>query len=425
MPSVSQILKQSQPQTPKPPSGSSSTGPSPSDPNYGAAEHDDTFQKQWAHIAGQAQALGITMEQAYQSYNAAGRPRGTDSERWQESLTNPANAPALNAPGALQVTPDAALMDKLKRDAGIGRDPNAVAGLDPTAQAIQDFRTSGDQARAEQMAGLQGLKTAGTPAAEAQAALIAQLQQAARGGGPSAAQALFQLALGRSVGAINAGAAGVRGGNAAAASRNAGLAGGQMLREGVGQAAALRAQEQQAAQALLGGTTAQARQGDLARAAAVSDVAAQIRGMDVGQAQTLVGLTMAQQQLQQAKQQAATNTALSLLQFDAGTQQQGIQNQLARAGLSAGVTQGNEQLRFGRDQLRQQREQADRDFWAGIIGSVLQGGSAALTGMIGAPGPAAAAAVAGAGTLSGNNGLQAPGTYIPSTNPASDSYWGL
>lgn len=136
---------------------------------------------------------------------------------------------------------------------------------------------------------------------QGQAALDEALFAQAMGtGGPTAAQSLFGGAVDRNIRTQRALAQGVRGGSAAAAMRQGTRAGVQLGLESQQQAAALRAQEQQAAQGLLSqnlqvgraqdlqtlGTRAdiagQAGRDSLARDTAVAEILAQIRGQDLG-----------------------------------------------------------------------------------------------------------------------------------------------
>ena len=155
----------------------------------------------------------------------------------------------------------------------------------------------GDKANAQTAAA--GLRTAGqvnattqtrlvnrAPGAQAYAKgaqdnLIGMLSDAAAGRGPSAAQPLFQQSLDKVIGAQMAAAASVHGGSAVGAARNASEAGTQAGLEAASSAAALRAQEQQAAQAQLGQVTQGARAGDTALTQVLGAITGQARGQDV------------------------------------------------------------------------------------------------------------------------------------------------
>ena len=322
-------------------------------------------------IGGQLQNLGMSPQDAYNSWVAAGRPRGAAARSWKASLQSPQNELKDLPP----VSPNGQMVEEVRQQAGLnhGTGANDVATTsqpDPVQQALEALRGAGAASAQQQQQALGQAQVAGDQNAAQQQDLITMLRQAASGGGPSAAEALFQLALGKNIAAQQGAAAGVRGGNAAAAARNAGIAGSQMMDQSRNTAAALRAGEQATAQQTLGSVLGQARAGDIQKAATVADIASQVRGQDVGQAAQVAGLTQAAAALDQAKQQAAAGTALSLLQLDTGAQQQTIADLLAKAGLDANYTLGSQGLELQRDQIRAQKEAADRQFLMQLMGTI-------------------------------------------------------
>lgn len=363
------------------------------------------FQKVWKQMAGKAAQSGMTEQQAWEAYNKAGRPRGHDSNVWQQDITAPGNAITTGPGGNATIAPNAGLVNDVRTAAGLGgTGADGVAQLDTGKRDIdaalatlrgdkQGILDAGERGRGDLVTSLEAARTAGDVEARQQQDLIAQLQAQARGEGPSAALALYKLALGRSIDAQAGLAAGVRGGNAAAAARNAGIQGEGMMREAAGTATAIRAQESQQAQQLLGHTLAQSREGSRAQAATVADIAAQIRGQDVGvataaagsQAQ-IAGLTQAAAALEESKRNAATGTALALLQLDTGVQQDNVQTLLAKAGLLQQGNLGYANVNLGYDQLKQQRELADRAFAAQLTGSFLGAGGTLVGGALGGGG---------------------------------------
>jgi hypothetical protein len=398
--------------------------------NAGSADEDLLFMKQWRQMAAQAEAIGLTKEQARAKYNEAGRPRGASNNKWMQGVTAPANAVNTDPGGNAHVTVDPAMAEEVRRAAGLGgTGADGVAQLDRGRGQVdaalatlqgdkQGILDAGERGRGDLVASLEAAKLAGNDQLAGQQDLIAQLQAQARGEGPSAALALYKLALGRNIDAQASLAAGVRGGNAAAAARNAGIQGEGMMRESAGTAAAIRAQEQQAAQGLLGNTLAQTREGSRAQAATVADIAAQIRGQDVGvataaagsQAQ-IAGLTQAAAALEESKRNAASGTALALLQLDTGVQGQNVEALLQKAGLGNQYTLGQGQLGLGYAQLKQQKEQQDRQFWSGLMQTVLGGGlNMASAGIAG-----------GIGGGVGNTAAQPIMNNNPATNPFAGS----
>lgn len=360
---------------------------------FTAPSNNDIWSKIWASYAPQAAANGTSEAQARATWEAAGMP--TDGGGIQKALsaaTNPTHPDQPPAP----VTPDAGLVQDVRSAAGLnhGTSANDVTTLDrpdPVQQALDALRNAGALSAQQQQQAMQGAQQAGNANAAQQQDLITMLRQAASGGGPSAAEALFQLALGKNINAQQAAAAGVRGGNAAAAARNAGIAGGQMMDQSRDAAAALRAGEQATAQQTLGGVLAQARGADIQKAATVADIAAQVRGQDIGQAAQVAGLTQAAAALDQAKKQAAAGSALSLLQLDTGTQQQNIANLLSKAGLVGNYDLGSQGLEIQRQQLAQQKEQADRAFITQLLGSIIGAGATFGAGALSAPSAVTAA----------------------------------
>lgn len=167
------------------------------------------------------------------------------------------------------------------------------------------------------------------------------LQQAAAGHGPSAAQAQFQQSLDQSIAAQQAMAASARGPGASLAGFNGAVQAGKMQQQGVAQAGALRAQEQQAAQQQYTSALGQQRAQDL-----------QMQGLDAQQAQAQAAMEMQQRglglqgelgaqglsnqvglaQMQARQNYEAARTGQS--QFNAGQNQQGFQTV---AGLAAGA----------------------------------------------------------------------------------------
>jgi hypothetical protein len=374
-------------------------------------------------IGGVLKNLGLSEEQGYNQWVAAGRPRGAAARAWKASLTSPAatELPQVAAPEA-----GTGSTEMVRRAAGLPGNPRdanstvslAPTGPDPVQQAITDLQNSGAAGRQLQMDALTGMQTAGEQEAQQQQGLISQLQGLASGQTMGAAEMLFRRALGQQIAAQQASAAGIRGGSAAAASRNAGLLGNQTMSESRDTASALRMQEQAQAQGLLGTTLAQSRAGDVDRAANIADISAQVRGMDSATAAQVAGLVQANAVLEEQKRQAATGTALSLLQTDLNAQSTNLQALLQKAGLSAQYDLGQGNLELGRDQLRAQKEQATQQFWAQMVGNVLGGASAFGSAMIGAPkAPGAQASAAGF-----SNGF---GTNTNPSNPASDAYWGI
>lgn len=378
--------------------------------NAPTADEDVLFMKQWKQMAAQAESIGLTKEQARAKYNEAGRPRGAANNKWMQGVTAPGNAVNTDPGGNAHIEVDPAMAEEVRRAAGLGGSgADGVAQLDRGKLAVDNalatlrgdkegIVAAGERGRGDLTASLEAAKVAGNDQLAGQEDLIAQLQAQARGEGPSAALALYKLALGRNIDAQSSMAAGVRGGNAAAAVRNAGIQGEGMMRESAGTAAAIRAQEQQAAQGLLGTTLQNTREGSRLQAATVADIAAQIRGQDVGvataaagsQAQ-IAGLTQAAAALEESKRNAASGTALALLGMDTQVQGQNVEALLAKAGLGNQYALGQGNIKLGYDQLKQQKELADRQFWANLAGTAFNAGGTVIGGALGGGGGAVAA----------------------------------
>lgn len=404
--------------------GGSNTAQKIADGSITEPDQDQEFLLQWQHIAAQAEAAGVTKEQAWASYNKAGRPRGKDSEHWQQQQLSPqAQADRNTAP----ITPDQGALDLVRQTAGLPG-PNEGAGADqhqtlappdPVQQAIAGLQGSDTASAAQQQAAMAGLQGAGGLEAGQQQDLIKQLQLAASGQGPSAALALFQLALGKSIGAQQSAAAGIRGGNAAAAARNASFLGSDMQMQGAQTSAAIRAQEQQAAQGLLGTTLAQSRDADIARAGAVADVAGQVRGQDIAKAGTVAQITAANAALEEQKRQAQVGTALSLLQTDIGVQ--GANNSLALDKIGMGTDfynqNANRDVQYAG--IKAQKEAENRAFWSRMIGSALGAGSAFMPFLLGSPGAPSAPA---APTTPATATVAAPTYYAPGSYGGGKSF---
>lgn len=165
------------------------------------------------------------------------------------------------------------------------------------------------------------------------------LRRSAVGQGPSAAQAMAKSQLDSNIRAQASMAAGARGGNLAAAQRQASLAGSSMMMQSANQMSALRAQEQLTAQAQLA-----AAQGQHAQAQGMA------RGQDLQRAmQNVQGAGIAAQAAQQqtaaqagltGAQQAQYGLGLQQQQLGLGAYQQGLGNQLGLMGLQANVAGG-------------------------------------------------------------------------------------
>lgn len=381
-------------------------------------------------IVGPAQQqTGMDEKAVYDSWVAAGRPRGAAARAWKASVLSPANQVGTGTGGNGVVTADPSQVEAVRRQAGLPGNPNsanstvslAPTGPTPVEQAIQGIRDAGAAGRGDLVSALGQAQVAGMPQAGQQNQLIQQLIAASNGQGPSAAEALFHKALGQEINAQAATAAGVRGGNAAAAARNAGLAGIQAMDQSRDTLSALRAQEQANARGLLGTTLEQSRAGDVERTANVANIAQQIRGGDVATATAVADAVKANATLEQMKKEAATSTALSLLQTDIGVQGANVNALLQKAGLANTWGLGQGQMAIQTQQLHDQREQAARAQLMQLLGMGLNAGGA-IAGFA-LPGGGAAA---GAGSQAFANGLQ---TGAPvsggSSNPANDSYWGI
>jgi hypothetical protein len=125
----------------------------------------------------------------------------------------------------------------------------------------------------------------------------------------------------------------------------------------------------------------------------------------------IAGLTQAAAALEESKRNAASGTALALLQLDTGVQGQNVEALLQKAGLGNQYTLGQGQLGLGYAQLKQQKEQQDRQFWSGLMQTVLGGGlNMASAGIAG-----------GIGGGVGNTAAQPIMNNNPATNPFAGS----
>ncbi len=236
-------------------------------------------------------------------------------------------------------------------------------------QTIQDTTTAGWQQQVGgQIAGLQSQQPQTMqaaqlgPAAQMSAAQIATAPQnqfrqqqmnlaqmlgsAAAGQGPSAAQAQLKLATDRNMGQALALALGARGGNQAGALKQAQMQRALIGQEAASQSSALRAQEQQAAQASLG------------------QLLSAGRGADIGLASDQAGL---QQQAGMANQAATNQFALQQGQFgqqanamnlQAGAEQQKQVNDLTAKYMAMGMTL---------DEAQRNAEIQQRQFQASLL----------------------------------------------------------
>lgn len=207
---------------------------------------------------------------------------------------------------------------------------NAGAANAATQQGLAAWgsgQASGDSQL--QGAAAQGAAGADVGSAGYQNQALGMFADAAAGRGPSAAQAMLRQATANNVATQRALAAGARGGGAAAAMRQANQAGVQLGLQSQAQAAALRAQEQQAGMAGLAGAAAQARAGDISRYGLGADILNQKRAADMGAVGTIGGLA-SQGRAQDIGQAGITADYLSGVRsqdIGAGAALGGVENQ--------------------------------------------------------------------------------------------------
>lgn len=244
-----------------------------------------------------------------------------------------------------------------------------TAGADFAAQQrdmMEAALTRGAGGAAEQATLMGAGGNLGAVGGANQAALMAMLQAQASGrGGPTAAQALLQRGLDDAARQQAGLAASVRGGNVASAAGQAARAGEDVLLRGASDAAQLRAQEQQAAQQLLGTTALQARSGDvdvfgaradlagdvrtagLNEALGSADIAGAARGQDIGQANTVAQLlgALRGQDIDAASKQGALG--LEARSIDDALRQQQVNNALGLYGAQTGAGAADVQALLG------------------------------------------------------------------------------
>jgi len=205
------------------------------------------------------------------------------------------------------------------------------------------------------------------------------MQQAAQGGGPSAAQSQLQSGVDQAIRAQMA-AAGSRG-FSAAATRGAQMQGAEMQQAAVNQAAQLRAQEQQAAQQAF--LQASLQQEDMARQSALQSGALSLQG-----ATSQAGLL---QQAALANQDTALKAGMSTAQFDLQSQLANQQKALAMNDMGLSAQGLQQQGQFGYDQLVAQMlgqrlgsETGIQQNWATINAAANEGERNRRQAMIGA-----------------------------------------
>lgn len=255
-----------------------------------------------------------------------------------------------------------------------------AAGLGAGPRMLHEAVTGNtlqQQTRAQQLQqGLGMAQAAGQGRNQRQAGLESLLMAGAVGNGPSAAQAQFQGNLDQIIAAQRSASAGVRGGSAAAASRNAGVAGVQAGLQAQTQATQLRAQEQQAAQQALGNVLAQGRQQDLARAGQFNDVLGGVRGQDIGALGTYGGLALGARSADDARLLQSLGYGVDLL----GLGQQGVS--INNQGILGGGELTTNYL-LGAQQNRIANESNDFDLAKTLIGGGLQAGGDVLASQVG------------------------------------------
>ena len=194
-----------------------------------------------------------------------------------------------------------------------------------------------------QMGDYYGARDAMGMTMEQQTAYGKQLAAAARGEGPSAAQAQLQSGLKQSIAAQNAMAASARGTNAAMAGRTAAMQAGNMQQDATNQAAQLRAKEQQQAMGLYEQHIAQQRAQDL-QAMGIGQEQAKIMAQNEYQ-QRQLNLSQRQQNdaMTQAYLQAEALARGDQMDYSTSRQQMDAQMYNAYMGYLGGIQQANTQ----------------------------------------------------------------------------------
>lgn len=332
---------------------------------------------------------------------------------------------------------------QLQGAANTFRDVNA-AGRGVQTDALRGLQLAGQGIRQQQGALASQLPQLGLRPAQDQRQLAGILESAALGRGPTAASSLFQNALDQSISAQRAQAATARGQGAGAAQRTAAATGAQMGLQATSEAAALRAQEQQAAQELLRTALATERGQALGTAQTQAGVLEGVRTGDVGQAEAVAGQAAALREadIRAGGLSAQTAEATGRIILDSratddqklstlaalGIDQQRLElmyQQLVQQGnLEAAQTIGNFVIGVRNNRVADQNNDfnAGQALLGGLMNAIPAAGAMALSGGIAGGGAPAAAGIAGAGApiLGGGS---APEIIDPFAQPApSASY---
>jgi hypothetical protein len=287
-----------------------------------------------------------------------------DSSVKQELLAYKAAKARTNATDQ-QMAADKAKVDNsywLSGDPSHVRDAETLASLPQWQDRIQNNITGLQNQQAPQMAGAQMGLGPQDQFRTQQMSLAQQLNAAAQGQGPSAAQAQLQLGTDRNMNQALALALGARGGNQAGALKQAGMQRAMISQDASLQSAALRAQEQQAAQQALGNVLTQGRGADI-------NIAGTQAGLDQSTQQANLGATLAQRQMTADKVQQYTGMGLT------ADQAQQMAQLDAEKHLNDLTAQG-EQFRAG---LAMANKQSQDQFWHNLSLGMMNAGTSMMS----------------------------------------------
>lgn len=223
---------------------------------------------------------------------------------------------------------------------------------------------------------------------------MGMMRQAAMGQGPSAAQAQMQRGLGQAIAASRSAAASAKGVNPALAQRMAAQGIAQQTADVASQAAALRAQEQQAAMSQYGGMAEAQRGQDIGLASQQAQLTQQAGLQGAAQQQQMAQFNAGQlQQAALANQGADLQAQQASLAATGQLIGMGMSHEQAQAQLNLGLMGQQTQRQLSAAQIRAAQQAAasaqsaaDRDFWRNtlvglgtqIVGGVAGGAGAQL-----------------------------------------------
>lgn len=309
-------------------------------------------------------------------YGGQAGQHGTRAEEaWnQQAQARAGQAQAINdawaRQGQMYGAADAATQRMQQAQESLGGVVSGAGSRIPGMESATDQATAQMQRMGDLTSGIASGQ-ATTPGGVGQASAQQLALNAASGNGPTAAQAQFQRNLDQSISATRSALAGQRGLSRGAAARIGAQSVSDLGLKSAADAAALRAQEQQAGMQLAGGITGQARGQDLQAAGLGAQTSMGLQGQLAGQEAAArdrqlqasgLGAQIAMGTQGQLAQQAATNLATT----------GNLANQLRTAdtGLYGGeinAQQMNQGMGMSLDQqqlaLKQQQEQADYNKW--------------------------------------------------------------